>query len=204
FTSWPFTETTPLTRASEPWCSPRTARSVTLLPEPDSRRTPRTPPASSEKETSCTARTVPPRVSNATLRSRTVSRAMRAVPRVPAIIAGLPIERHSGRAEIMQPRSPAHEARSAGGCPQMDRRNVLLSPSRSARGAAHADEDTVPSGPHATVAPRGLCPPAGDARAGLRAVEPVPALRGGGELVLPGGLGERTRAGAAGRPAPHR
>src|SRR5262245_23598067 len=49
---------------------------VTLFPEPDSPSSASTFPASSEKDTSFTARTVPSRVSNDTQRSRTVSKAM--------------------------------------------------------------------------------------------------------------------------------
>ncbi len=69
---------------------------------------------------------------------------------------------------------------------------------------SHADEDPLSSRLHPAGDPRRLCPPAGDPRAGLRAVEPAAALRGGRELVLPGGIGERARARPPGRPAPDR
>ena len=50
---------------------------MTLLPEPDSPRRASTFPASSEKVTPFTARTMPSRVSKATLRSRTLRSSMR-------------------------------------------------------------------------------------------------------------------------------
>src|SRR5262249_59753670 len=62
------------------------ARSVTLLPEPDSPSSASTLPASSENVTPFTARTTPSRVLNATLRSRTI-RSDTGYPCVAAIIA---------------------------------------------------------------------------------------------------------------------
>src|SRR5260370_41701370 len=68
---------------------------------------------------------------------------------MPAIIAGLPIERYPGRAPLARPdprdlarigaAEPARVAHEFGGRlgrgPETDRRNVLLSPSRSEGGA---------------------------------------------------------------------
>src|SRR5438552_435402 len=76
-TARPLRSTSPLTCARAAGCKPRSARRVTLLPDPDSPRSASTRPASSEKLTPLTARTSPSRVSNVTLRSRTVRSAMR-------------------------------------------------------------------------------------------------------------------------------
>src|SRR5262245_62295833 len=61
-------------------------RSVTLLPDPDSPSSARTCPERSTKLTALTARTIPSRVANSTLRSRML-RSGRAVPPGGVVIA---------------------------------------------------------------------------------------------------------------------
>src|SRR5258706_5537156 len=108
-TSRPFTSTSPVTRVRPAGSRPRIARSVTLLPEPDSPRRARTVPASSEKVTPLTARTTPSRVSKATLRSRTLSSDMSRGP-------GWPRSYHPG---LASDRRTADAARSGQADPEL-------------------------------------------------------------------------------------